>query len=64
MTVENFLKLLFFEEEVRIIDYDNMIVYRGCALTVPSEYYQCEIRNIFSCNLFRNRNSCICIIIK
>lgn len=64
MTVENFLKLLFFEEEVRIIDYDNMVVYRGCSLTVPNEYYQCEIRNIFSYNLFRNRNSCICIIIK
>lgn len=64
MTVENFLKLLFFEEELRIIDYDNMVMYRGCASTVPNEYYQCEISNIFSYNLFRNRNSCICIIIK
>lgn len=64
MTVENFLKLLFFGEEVRIIDDDNVNVYRGCAFTVPNEYYQCEIRNIFSYNLFRNRNSCICIIIK
>lgn len=64
MTVENFLKLLCFEEEVRIIDYDNTVVYRGCAFTIPNEYYQCEIRNIFSYNLFRNRNSCICIIIK
>lgn len=64
MTVENFLKLLFLEEEVRIIDYDNTVVYRGCAFIIPNEYYQCEIRNIFSYNLFRNRNSCICIIIK
>lgn len=64
MTVENFLKLLFFEEEVRIIDYDNTVMYRGCAFKIPNEYYQCEIRNIFSYNLFRNRNSCICIIIK
>lgn len=29
MTVENFLKLLCFEEEVRIVDYDNTVVYRG-----------------------------------
>lgn len=64
MTVENFLKLLIFEEEVRIIDYDNTVMYRGCAFAIPNEYYQCEIRNIFSYNLFRNRNSCICIIIK
>lgn len=39
MTVENFLKLLFFEEEVRIID-----VYRGCAFAIPNEYYQREIK--------------------
>lgn len=64
MTIENFLKLLFFEEEVRIIDYCNTVVYRGCAFTIPIEYYQREIRNIFSDNLSRNRNSCICIIIK
>ena len=36
MTVENFLKLLFFEEEVRIIDCDNMDVYRGCAFAIPN----------------------------
>lgn len=29
MTVENFLKELSFDEEVRIIDYDNMNVFRG-----------------------------------
>lgn len=63
MAVENFLKLLFFEEEVRIIDY-NMVVYRGCAFTIPNEYYQREIRNVFSCDLFGNHNCCTCIIIK
>ena len=64
MTVENFLKLLLFEEEVRIIDYDNMSVYRGCAFTIPNEYYQREIRTVFSCDLFGNHKCCTCIIIK
>ena len=64
MSVENFLKLLFFGEEVRIIDYDYMLVYRGIALSIPNEYYQREIRNVFSCNPFGNYKSCTCIIIK
>lgn len=64
MTVENFLKILFFAEEVRIIDYDNMVVYRGCALTLPNEYYQREIKTVFSYDLFGNHKSCTCIIIK
>lgn len=64
MTVENFLKLLFFGEEVRIIDYDNTAVYRGCALTIPNEYYQRGIRTVFSYDLFGNHNCCTCIIIK
>lgn len=64
MTVENFLKILFFEEEVRILDYDNMEVYRGCAFAIPNEYYQREIKNVFSSSLFGNRKSCTCIIIK
>ena len=64
MTVENFLKLLYFGEEVRIIDYDNMVVYRGCAFTIPNEYYQCEIKNVFSCNLVGKHKCCTCIIIK
>lgn len=34
-------------EEVRIIDYDNMVVYRGCAFTIPDEYYQREIKKRF-----------------
>lgn len=64
MTVENFLKLLFFGEEVRIIDYDNMVVYRGIAISIPNEYYQREIINVFSCDLFGSHKSCTCIIIK
>lgn len=64
MTVENFLKLLYFGEEVRIIDYDNMDVYSGCAFTIPNEYYQREIRVVFSCDLFGKRNSCTCIMLK
>lgn len=58
MTVENFLKLLCFGAEVRIIDYDNMDEYRGCALIIPNDYYQREIRTVFSCDC------CTCIIIK
>nr|DAQ24929.1 MAG TPA: hypothetical protein [Caudoviricetes sp.] len=64
MTVENFLKLLFFEEEVRIIDSDNMNVYRGCAFAIPNEYYQREIKNVFSCELIGKHKCCTCIIIK
>lgn len=64
MTVENFLKLLFFGEEVRILDYDNMDLYCGIAIAIPNEYYQREIRNVFSCDLFGNHKSCTCIIIK
>ena len=64
MTVENFLKVLFLGEEVKITDYDNMDVYRGCAFTIPDEYYQREIKTVFSYNLFGNHKSCTCIIIK
>nr|DAE70871.1 MAG TPA: hypothetical protein [Caudoviricetes sp.] len=64
MTVENFLKELSFEEEVRIIDYDNMDVFRGCAFAIPNEYYQREIRSVFSQNLFGNHKCCTCIVIK
>lgn len=64
MTVENFLKLLYFGEEVGIIDDDNIPVYRGCAFTIPIEYYQREIKSVFSYNLFGNHKCCICIIIK
>ena len=64
MTVENFLKLLFSGEEVRIIDYDNMNVYRGIAIAIPNEYYQREIRSVFSYDLYENHKSCICIVIK
>lgn len=64
MTVENFLKLLFFGEEVRIIDYDNTVLYRGIAMSIPNEYHQREIITVFSYDLYENHKSCTCIIIK
>lgn len=64
MTVGNFLKLLFFGEEVRIIYYDNTVVYRGIALEIPNEYYQREIITVFSYDFFGNYKSGTCIIIK
>lgn len=64
MTVKNFLKMLFFGEEVRILADDNTIVYRGYAIEIPKEYYQREIRLVFSYDLYGDYGSCTCIIIK
>lgn len=64
MTVANFLKLLPFYEEVVILDCDNKVLYHDCSLTVPCEYYQHEVRTVFSYNPDMKRKSCICIVIK
>lgn len=64
MTIENFLKVLPFYEEVRILEYDNKVAYSGCPLTIPCEYYQREVKAVFSYSLTVKRKTCTCIIIK